>query len=466
MNFEEKYFKYKNKYIELKKQSGGSSMTDNLENLNFFFNFNKIKDIFFNKYDFYDYNLILPPVNNLGEPSQNGFINKLIFKNKSDNKNFALIMKTSIIKSADNNYYEFVVGNCINKLKNYFPNFVYTFRFMNLSSSLKEELKKGNFTNVKQFEETESKENDIDENNLMSYYNIGKGCKNNDKSSILIEHIPNSLNINELLNDPTFIKNKNIEIYNILFQVYIVLSSLKEIYTHYDLHYNNIMYVKIPNDKIVSINYTINNNVYNISTHFIPVIIDYGRSHINCLKIGDKFDSSLINSKIYSEIVCENPNCNSKNLPSCDSKDVGLGIDRNSFEYYSNLDYFSYIDIRHPNQSSDLRFINLLMTKLENNLPIKLKYESKFDGYWLGPNDKSVHLDTKTNLLYNIKERPSNFNILNKISTTTDCILWLISLYNETYKNENIVNELKYGSMNINSDINKKIKWTFEPLVI
>jgi len=464
MNFEEKYIKYKSKYLELKKQTGGLSEIDQLDNINFFFNFNTNKDILLNKYDFYDYNLILSPISRLGDPSENGFINKLLFKNKSDNKLFTIIMKTSIKKQADNNYYEFVVGNCINKLKNYFPNFVYTFRFMSLSSELKNGLNNGNFTNIEKFKDTESKE--IDDDKLLSYNNIGNGCKNNDKSSIFIEYVPNSLSINELLNDPTFINYKNIEIFNILFQIYALLSSLKEVYTHYDLHESNVMYVKIPDDKIVTINYTINNIVYNIHTHYIPVIIDYGRSHVNCLKIGESFNPSLINSKIYSEIVCENPNCNSEKLPSCNALGVGLGIERNKFDNYSNLDYFQYLDIRHPNESSDLRFINKFMTKLENNLPIKINYESKFDGFWLSSDNRANHLDKTTSLLYNIKQRPSNLNILGKISTTTDCIMWLISLYNETYANANIINKVKYGSMNIDTDINKKIKWTFNPLII
>ena len=463
MDYEKKYLKYKNKYLDLlKKQFGGSP--DEFDNIDFFFNFNKVKDIFLDKYDFYDNNLILSPISRLGEPSENGFINQLIFKNKSDNKLFTTIMKTSIKKQADNNYYEFVVGNCINKLKKYFPNFIYTFKFMNLSYELKDGLKNDNFTDLKKFEDSESKQ--IEDDKLLSFNNIGNGCKNNDKSSILIEYVPNSLNLNELLNDSTFIKYKNVEIYNILFQVYALLSSLKKIYTHYDLHDGNIMYVKIPDNKIVSINYTINNNVYIIYTHFIPVIIDYGRSYINCLNIGETVDPSLINSKIYSEIVCENPNCNSSKLPGCNAIDVGLGIERNKFDNYSNFDYFYYIDMRHPNESSDLRFINVFMTKLENDLPIKINYESKFDGFWLSSDNRANHLDKTTSLLFNIKERPSNLNILRKISTTTDCIMWLISLYNETYTNENIINELKYGSMNIDTDIDKKIKWSFNPLII
>ena len=463
MDFEKKYLKYKNKYLELKNQTGGIINLNDNDNLDFFFNFNSKKDTILNTYNFYDYESMDSPINRVGEPSENGFVNKLVFKNKNKTKNFTAVMKNSIKKSADNNYYEYVAGNCINKLKTYFPNFIYTLRFMFLTPVLKEGLKNGNFTKLDNFKDTESKE--MDEDNLLSYNNIGKGCKNNDKASILIEHIPNSLNINNLLSDSNFNEFENVEVYNILFQIYACLSSLKNFYTHYDLHYNNVMFVKIPDNKIVQIDYNINNKEYKIYTHFIPVIIDYGRSHVNCLKLNDKDKLNLISSKIFSEIACENPDCNSRIQPGCKTYNSGLIIERDANEYYSKMDDFYSIDIRHPNQSIDLRFINLFMTKLNSNLPIKLKYEKFFDQFWLSNTNNYRHLDKTTPLLPGIRERPSNLYILGKISTTTDCLAWLIEAYDESYLNSSIINKKKYGSIKINTNMNKNIKWSFEKSV-
>jgi hypothetical protein len=288
---------------------------------------------------------------------------------------------------------------------------------MFLTPVLKEGLKNGNFTNLSNFKDTESKE--MDEDNLLSYNNIGKGCKNNDKASILIEYIPNSLNINNLLADSDFNQFANVEVYNILFQIYACLSGLKNFYTHYDLHYNNVMFVKIPDNKIVQINYNINNKEYKIYTQFIPVIIDYGRSHINCLKLNDKDKLNLISSKLFSEIACENPDCNSRIPPGCKTYNSGLIIERDENEYYSKMDDFYSIDIRHPNQTIDLRFINLFMTKLNSNLPIKLKYEKFFDQFWLSNMNNYRHLDKTISLL------PGNngFNcIISAITTPSDHI--------------------------------------------
>jgi hypothetical protein len=469
MDFYKKYLKYKNKYLveknkvllintnKLKTQIGGE---DGLDNLDFFFNYNIKEKEIIEKYDFNRYDLFITPINRVGNPSANGFVNKIFIKNLKDNKKFVTIMKNSVSRDADNNYYEYVTGRCINKLKKYFPNFIYTFRFLNLNSELKEGLKNSNFTNVKKFEDSESKEN---EDNLLSYKNIGNGCKNNDKASIMIEYIQNSLSIDELLKDNEFNANKNVEVFNILFQLYALLSSLKDIYTHYDLHYNNVMFVKVPDNKVVSITYTINDKHYLIFTHFIPVIIDYGRSHISCLKLNESKETNLINSKLFSEIACENPECNSKAKPYCNMYNSGLIVDRDSNESYSKHENFYSIDVRHTNQTIDLRFINLFMTKLDNNLPIKLRYEENFDKFWL-TNNKSKHLDNPDTLLPGIKERPSNLSILRKISTTSDCILWLINLHSGIYINSHIMNKVKYGSIKINTNIDKKINWSFEPL--
>jgi hypothetical protein len=61
MDYEKKYLKYKSKYLELLKNQFGGVEND-LDNFDFFFNFNAKKDILLNKYDFYNHNLILSPI--------------------------------------------------------------------------------------------------------------------------------------------------------------------------------------------------------------------------------------------------------------------------------------------------------------------------------------------------------------------------------------------------------------------
>jgi hypothetical protein len=151
MDYYQKYLKYKNKYLTLK---GG---LDN-ENFNFFLNFNTVSKSIINKYDnFENLDLIDGPIKPIGQGSANGFINLIKYKNLKDSKKFDVVIKTSVEIDADNNFYEFNVGRCINIIKQYYPNFVYTFLFFNMSSELKKRIEpKQNiprlpFTDIKSF---------------------------------------------------------------------------------------------------------------------------------------------------------------------------------------------------------------------------------------------------------------------------------------------------------------------------
>jgi hypothetical protein len=147
MTYYEKYLKYKNKYIFLKNQLAGANieafvsqldeadLKNSLINLDFFFNYNKNKNsVLSNFSNFTNYNLVNSPVKRIGTESNNGFINLLEFKLR--HTSFLTVMKSSLQMNADNNYYEYIVGNCINKIKSYLPNFVYTFNYMNLNKTL------------------------------------------------------------------------------------------------------------------------------------------------------------------------------------------------------------------------------------------------------------------------------------------------------------------------------------------
>ena len=203
----EKYLKYKNKYMNLKNsiQYGGISINDNID---FFFNFNVVKDQIVQKYDnFSNLFLLNGSIKKIGNPSENGFIDKLNFRNKNDSSTFDCILKTSLSKDADNNFYEYTVGLCINKIKTFLPNFLYTFNYGNIKLDLKMQLKSSKeFTNLEKFaNELELK--NIKEKDILSYSNISNGCKTNDVSSIMLEYLPTSMNFETLTKNKKFIDN-------------------------------------------------------------------------------------------------------------------------------------------------------------------------------------------------------------------------------------------------------------------
>jgi hypothetical protein len=446
----EKYLKYKNKYIVLKKSlQYGGNVNDNID---FFFNYNAVKDQTIEKYDnFSNLFLVNGSIKKIGNPSENGFIDKLNFRNKIDSATFDCILKTSLSKDADNNFYEYTVGLCINKIKTFLPNFLYTFNYGNIKFDLKMLLKSSKeFTDLEKFSNDLELKN-IKEKDILSYSNISNGCKTNDVSSIMLEYLPASVNFETLTKNKKFIDNYNIEIFNILFQVYAALSCLKNVYTHYDLHVGNVMFVEVPEDKTVLITYSINGKPYHLYTHFIPVIIDYGRSHINCLEL-----DSIIFSKIFSEIACENPDCNTKSKPICNTVPNGLIINKNSNDNYDNQERFFYIDMRHKNESSDLRYLHTLMDFFKDGIQIKSEYNKRFDRKDWTLRDKNG----RESLSYGVKENLSKYQFTQKISNTTDCINWLCDIYDKI-DNSIISKKEKYGRMKIFTNLTLKLPWAF-----
>ena len=439
-----KYKKYKMKYLELK----GGEDPDN-ENLDFFLNYNTKKDLFLERYEkFFNLDLIQAPIIRIGAASANGFIN--LIKYKKGDTTFKTILKTSINLESDNNYYEFVVGNCINVLKEYVPNFLYTFLYATPSSSLKTSLKDNKlFYDLPSIKSEMKLKPRIHGNDLQTFSNIGTGCENNDHASVLIEYVPDSVTAQDILRDTDFMGDLDYNLYCLLFQIYAALSGLKTVYTHYDFHTGNIMIIKLP--KKMRIEYTNHGTI--LYTRFIPVIIDYGRSHINCLKLG-----SVIFSRVFSEISCENPSCNKSSQPLCNTIARGLNVirDRNN---YSTQDHFYNINLRVANESHDLRFLHNYMQNFTSMLSLKSDYDTHFNPT-SNPEWFVRQKDNSLDLTYGVQEAISDYSTSKVIRTTSDVLTWLKdfgSINKFAYK----VTSDTYGSMTINSDIENKTKWSF-----
>jgi hypothetical protein len=450
MNYYEKYLKYKNKYIYLKNQLAGSEIQDQYNNLEFFFNYNKSKKNTLNNFNnFTDYNLVNFPIKRIGLPSNNGFINLVEFKTKLMKKNFLTIMKSTLTIDADNNYYEYIVGNCLNKIKTFAPNFVYTFNYMNLSEKLKNTLKNQDIFTNKNLFISDSIIKNKETTALEDFKNVGEGCKYNNFSSILIEYIPNSLSLSKLVEDLEFLQYMDIEIFNILFQVYAILSGLKNVFTHYDLHTGNVMFVKVPDNKIINITYIIDNKEYNLYTHFIPVILDYGRAFINCLEL-----DNLTHSRIFTEIFCANKDCNSKKNYECNGSSRGMAVFKDENDTYNDMSFFYNINFRVKNESCDLRFLHEFMSSITS--PIKQEYNKIFVDDWV------IEEKGEKVLTYCVKENLSKFEYTNKVNNTTDVISWLSTIQEKIYQNSYIAKKELYGKLKIYPQIEKRIPFVFQ----
>ena len=174
--------------------------------------------------------------------------------------------------------YEYIIGIQLNKF-NETPNILTT---LNLYR----------FENMKSFENMYNNENtslDLKHLNGLQLINdeminenvIADSCKHPQLYSLEQLFVPYSEPLRSHLTKKNFVDK---ELVGVLFQVYTFLRIYQNIYTHYDLHNENILLFEIPNNTL-SFNYIDTNPSKHISftSRYLVKFIDYGRSY--CQKI-------------------------------------------------------------------------------------------------------------------------------------------------------------------------------------
>ncbi len=318
-----KYLKYKIKYLKLK---GGSD----IDNDDFFlcFNTDKSKEILTKYENFIDTKLIdsVEKLNNVGAMS---IVNILNYKNNTDDNQFKILYKTSAKYGKsdsffiDNNFYEYANGLCINYIKQFLPNFIYTFNYTQTNDEgirlLNE--KKGNKSIITIDEIKEDLKINLIKNpeELVLKENLENACNNQKKLSLSLEFLNKSYLIKDLVKLSEFQADGDYNAWCLLFQIYATLDSLENIYTHNDLNGGNIMIKELKN--ILKIQYKLKNgNDFCIYTKYIPVFIDYGQNFVNGKSIGYNYDSEeFLTKSCYTS-------CNYYPLPKCYGHKNGLLI--------------------------------------------------------------------------------------------------------------------------------------------
>jgi hypothetical protein len=303
-------------------------------------------------------------IKRIGKPSANGFIIEMPFTKNSFTAYTAL--KCAAEKESDNLFYEYYVGKFfINNYINILPSFVetydcYTFNNESDWSKLK------NFTNTndinltnmitrKLISEERTPENNHNNEDAEMF---GRSCVENKKNCILIQHFDNFRSVGDQYKDNY--DNIKYEILNILYQVYFSLTILKDVYTHYDLHRDNVcLYKPYNGKKYIQMRYhLLSGRVIEFPSEYIVKIIDYGRNY---------FNNGLQNTKkILNDYVCNNTLCQ----PDC-GLEVGYEYIQGN-EYNTSADFF-WIFPNQKNMSHDLKFAYFFYDYLK-----KLKIFNKF----------------------------------------------------------------------------------------
>ena len=281
---------------------------------------------FFNDFDL---NLISKEPKMIGVDSTNGTVQLLTFERDGYVAN--AIFKTSNRESADNLAYEALVGKFINKQKLRFPCFLETY---------------GLYYNGEPDKSIAGyKKIDINKESLL------KSCDTPLSVGIMIENIKEGYTLETaimILSNSQYRKQyvqfMNSHLLYILYQIYAPLSILSDVFTHYDLHENNVMLYPVETGKYIEYNYHYPDHTVTFNSSYIVKIIDYGRCFFKDEKGYNPQDA-------YKDL------CRSKSV-LC--RDCG---EDSGFEWLGPM-RISYISSSKRNMSHDLRLLKLLQSYL------------------------------------------------------------------------------------------------------
>jgi hypothetical protein len=326
--------------------------------------FGKYSDIikkYFNNFTSFEYVNPLSYVTLIGTPSGNGFINEIAYI-KNEYKSYAILKSSQLIK-ADNLMYEYKVGMFINYLNTIFPCFLETYGLYKYKS----ETEWNNFKNNK-LNNPQNLQKSLEHINKLDY-NIA--CSESKLLAILIQHLKGVQSLRSFTNNPTFVNN---ELIMALFQVYIPLCSVRDYFTHYDLHDENVQIFEPKEDYYIEFHYHFtttdilsNPTVISFKSSYISKILDYGRSYFNFSKTmfpnskeADNSNSSTVFTQVCNSLKCY---CNKK---KCCGYDKGFGWLNVPLNNEKKVHYITPIK---KNISHDLNVINFIRQEplIKNN---------------------------------------------------------------------------------------------------
>ena len=270
---------------------------------------------------------VLDGIRRIKTSSGNGFIYEIPYSN-----DLYSILKSSKKNKSDNLLYEFIIGHTyINPLVNKLPCFIYTYGLYYYKNE-KDWKKMYASTHVTPGYLKKAL-------TLKKEIQYDKSCTDAKYISILIQGLHYSERVSDKIKSQRFL-NDNAA--HVLFILYHTLSSLSKSFTHYDLHVDNVLLVRLPSSKYIRYVYHIHNSEVTFICPYIPKIIDYGR----CF-----FDNGAIQSKMIYDKLCSLDECK-----SC-GKYAGYSL-LNPRKFYT-------ISSQVKNESHDLRLLKSIYNEME-----------------------------------------------------------------------------------------------------
>ena len=278
----------------------------------------------------------------IGNVSNNGFVYEIPYEHAGYKAH--AILKSSSRPKADSMVYEHYIGTCLNTLIDHFPCIVETYGLYRYNTIDAWQQNKEKGFSIKDYAENLTFEKISYKSTKDLLLTINDSCQSPLQYSVLIQHFHNVKTVHDFIEAST--SDPNHEQLKILFHVYFLLHILRKIFTHYDLHANNVLvYCPNPNKLIEYIYVMDDGQEIRFTSPYIVKIIDYGRCYMMHFIHGQKLKQAL----------CYLPNCNRDQNNPCGS---GLG-----YQWIDDATPdFSYMNVasNYPNPSHDLRFYALV----------------------------------------------------------------------------------------------------------
>ena len=241
-------------------------------------------------------------VKKIGSESKNGFVLELPFV--KDGFKAYTVLKCTFSEYADSLFYEFLVGKYfINKYTKKLPCFVETYDLYEFNHDPTPE----NVHKITSFTDSywgitrikTSPKIDMDK----LHDNLEESCLYTRRRSVLVQHLNNVRALEDMRTK--YYEEFKSDMFSSLYQVYYALTMLKDKFTHYDMHGNNILvYKPFGKQKYIRMRYHYGDGKTPVEfkTEYIVKIIDYGRCFV---------DINGFTTNEFMDKVCNacKPNC-------------------------------------------------------------------------------------------------------------------------------------------------------------
>jgi hypothetical protein len=302
--------------------------------------------------DFDNFNLLSQPAKRIGSVSANGFVKELTYIHRGYTAN--AVLKSSAEYNSDNLLYEALVGFFLNKMSALYPSFVETYGLyqyhwdgLAYDACKNDKLTDPTVLSVGLKRISESARD-------IGSFHVRNSCLSPTSMAVLIQHLKAAKTISEKCSDKAFVTN---DLMYVLYQVYMTLSSMSDVFTHYDLHRDNVLVYEPVKGSHIEYHYHLADGKETVfNSKYIAKIIDYGRCYYHDVDSASNFSES---KRFYDNLVCKE--CK----PRC-----GKGRGYEWLEYKENrMKTAMYICSQRVNPSHDLRLLNSIGNKVKGMDP-------------------------------------------------------------------------------------------------